>query len=169
MQYRYLPALLIIYSTVLYGYISFGVLRPEPHRYACWNRSRHQNVPSVELWTARRQPENFFLFEIQIIINRIRIVIRIKYIVLVSWFLCSYNLKNNHDVHIVSGSLEDLVSTFDEKLTMCFQDFQEQVDKIAPVQVKEHYLGLFKFRTWKIMSSCFFFNSHTFCNILRIP
>lgn len=33
------------------------------------------------------------------------------------------------------GSLEDLVSTFDEKLTMCFQDFQEQVDKIAPVQV----------------------------------
>ena len=34
-----------------------------------------------------------------------------------------------------AGSLEDLVSTFDEKLTMCFQDFQEQVDKIAPVQV----------------------------------
>ena len=27
----------------------------------------------------------------------------------------------------VSGSLEDLVSTFDEKLTMCFQDYQEQV------------------------------------------
>ena len=35
----------------------------------------------------------------------------------------------------ITGSLEDLVSTFDEKLTMCFQDYQEQVDKIAPVQV----------------------------------
>jgi hypothetical protein len=27
----------------------------------------------------------------------------------------------------ISGSLEDLVSTFDEKLTMCFADYQEQV------------------------------------------
>ena len=35
----------------------------------------------------------------------------------------------------VTGSLEDLVNSFDEKLTMCFQDYQEQVDKIAPVQV----------------------------------
>ena len=35
----------------------------------------------------------------------------------------------------ITGSLEDLVSTFDEKLTMCFADYQEQVDKIAPVQV----------------------------------
>ena len=36
----------------------------------------------------------------------------------------------------LTGSLEDLVSSFDEKLTMCFQDYQEQVDKIAPVQVR---------------------------------
>ena len=52
----------------------------------------------------------------------------------------------------ISGSLEDLVSNFDEKLTMCFQDYQEQVlrflsctsgsnslhqvDKIAPVQIR---------------------------------
>ena len=35
----------------------------------------------------------------------------------------------------ISGSLEDLVATFDEKLTVCFGDFKEQVDKIAPVQV----------------------------------
>ena len=35
----------------------------------------------------------------------------------------------------VTGSLEDLVNSFDEKLTMVFQDYQEQVDKIAPVQV----------------------------------
>ena len=27
----------------------------------------------------------------------------------------------------ISGSLEDLVSNFDEKLTMCFADYQEQV------------------------------------------
>ena len=36
----------------------------------------------------------------------------------------------------ISGSLEDLVSNFDEKLTVCFGDFTEQVDKIAPVQVR---------------------------------
>ena len=36
----------------------------------------------------------------------------------------------------LTGSLEDLVNSFDEKLTMCFQDYQEQVDKIAPVQVR---------------------------------
>ena len=34
----------------------------------------------------------------------------------------------------VSGSLEDLVTSFDEKITMCFRDYQEQVEKIAPVQ-----------------------------------
>ena len=37
----------------------------------------------------------------------------------------------------VTGSLEDLVTSFDEKITMCFRDYQEQVDKIAPVQVRE--------------------------------
>ena len=36
----------------------------------------------------------------------------------------------------VTGSLEDLVNSFDEKLTQCFKDYQEQVEKIAPVQVK---------------------------------
>jgi len=36
----------------------------------------------------------------------------------------------------ISGSLEDLVATFDEKLTVCFGDFKKQVDKIAPVQVR---------------------------------
>ena len=34
-----------------------------------------------------------------------------------------------------SGSLEDLVNSFDEKLTAVLQNYQEQVDKIAPVQV----------------------------------
>jgi hypothetical protein len=40
----------------------------------------------------------------------------------------------------MAGSLEDLVNSFDEKLTMCFQDYQEQVDKIAPVQVIKYVL-----------------------------
>ena len=34
-----------------------------------------------------------------------------------------------------SGSLEDLVNSFDEKLTAVLQNYHEQVDKIAPVQV----------------------------------
>ena len=40
----------------------------------------------------------------------------------------------------MAGSLEDLVSTFDEKLTMCFADYEEQVEKIAPVQVGKKHL-----------------------------
>ena len=46
----------------------------------------------------------------------------------------------------VTGSLEDLVSSFDEKITMCFRDYQEQVDKIAPVQVFQNilkFLGIY--------------------------
>ena len=46
--------------------------------------------------------------------------------------LSSLNIEGGDSV---TGSLEDLVNSFDEKLTMCFQDYQEQVDKIAPVQV----------------------------------
>lgn len=36
----------------------------------------------------------------------------------------------------MTGSLEDLVNSFDDKLTNVFHDYQEQVDKIAPVQVR---------------------------------
>ena len=37
-----------------------------------------------------------------------------------------------------SGSLEDLVNTFDDKITKCFCTFEEQVDtsKFAPVQIR---------------------------------
>ena len=35
-----------------------------------------------------------------------------------------------------SGSLEDLVSTFDEKITKCFSNFDETTERIAPVQVR---------------------------------
>jgi len=35
-----------------------------------------------------------------------------------------------------SGSLEDLVNTFDDKITKCFGNFDESVEKLAPVQVR---------------------------------
>lgn len=35
-----------------------------------------------------------------------------------------------------SGSLEDLVSSFDEKISKCFCNFEEKVEKFAPVQVR---------------------------------
>ena len=44
----------------------------------------------------------------------------------------------------VTGSLEDLVNSFDDKLTQCFKDYQEQVEKIAPVQVRLHRVHRFK-------------------------
>lgn len=39
-------------------------------------------------------------------------------------------------VNSVTGSLEDLVATFDEKLQQCFKDYEEEAEKIAPVQVR---------------------------------
>lgn len=36
------------------------------------------------------------------------------------------------------GSLEDLVNTFDEKITMCFRNYEEKVEKFAPVQFRSH-------------------------------
>lgn len=35
-----------------------------------------------------------------------------------------------------SGSLEDLVNTFDEKITSCFRDYATDVETLAPVQVR---------------------------------
>jgi len=35
-----------------------------------------------------------------------------------------------------SGSLEDLVNTFDEKITSCFRDYGTDVESLAPVQVR---------------------------------
>lgn len=45
----------------------------------------------------------------------------------------------------VSDSLEDLVNTFDEKITQCFCNLEEKVDHIAPVQVRSQE---------EIMSDC---------------
>lgn len=36
---------------------------------------------------------------------------------------------------IVSGSLEDLVNTFDDKIISCFRNYDTQVADIAPVQI----------------------------------
>ena len=47
------------------------------------------------------------------------------------------NEESEHFVEQFSGSLEDLVNSFDEKITKCFCDFEENVnDKIAPVQIR---------------------------------
>ena len=45
----------------------------------------------------------------------------------------------------VTGSLEDLVTSFDEKITLCFRDYQEEVEKIAPVQVRNPVLQIKKY------------------------
>lgn len=34
------------------------------------------------------------------------------------------------------GSLEDLVNTFDEKITKCFGNYEQSVEELAPVQVR---------------------------------
>ena len=36
----------------------------------------------------------------------------------------------------ISDSLEDLVNTFDEKITNCFKNYDESVEQLAPVQVQ---------------------------------
>lgn len=38
--------------------------------------------------------------------------------------------------YTLAGSLEDLVNTFDDKVTKCFRDYDEQAEEIAPVQVR---------------------------------
>lgn len=35
-----------------------------------------------------------------------------------------------------TGSLEDLVNTFDEKITKCFGNYEQSVEEIAPIQVR---------------------------------
>lgn len=51
------------------------------------------------------------------------------------------NQKINGDssdnfVETFSGSLEDLVNTFDEKITKCFGNYEESVENLAPVQIR---------------------------------
>merc|ERR1719445_755415 len=66
--------------------------------------------------------------------------------------LSSLNIEGGDSV---TGSLEDLVNSFDEKLTMCFQDYQEQVDKIAPVQVRSQEEIMNECQVWWTLTGNF--------------
>lgn len=46
------------------------------------------------------------------------------------------NVEEGFELGNLSGSLEDLVGTFDQKISHCFKDLGEDVEEIAPVQVR---------------------------------
>jgi hypothetical protein len=46
------------------------------------------------------------------------------------------SFMDNNFTETFSGSLEDLVNTFDEKITKCFRNYDENVSNLAPVQVR---------------------------------
>lgn len=46
------------------------------------------------------------------------------------------NIDNFNEASSFSGSLEDLVNTFDEKITKCFGNYEQSVEELAPVQVR---------------------------------
>ncbi|KAH9422178.1 FEZ-like protein [Dermatophagoides pteronyssinus] len=46
------------------------------------------------------------------------------------------NIDNNRDQNSLSTSLEDLVNSFDEKVKSCLKNYDENVDKLAPVQMR---------------------------------
>lgn len=51
---------------------------------------------------------------------------------------CNNLIKDNMDnfAEAFTGSLEDLVNTFDEKITKCFGNYEQSVEELAPVQVR---------------------------------
>lgn len=46
------------------------------------------------------------------------------------------NIDNFNEASSFSGSLEDLVNTFDEKITKCFGNYEQSLEELAPVQVR---------------------------------
>ncbi|KAL7294902.1 fasciculation and elongation protein zeta-2 [Trichogramma pretiosum] len=60
-----------------------------------------------------------------------------------------------------SGSLEDLVNTFDEKITTCFRDYGTNVESLAPVQVRTQEEIMNECQMWWTLTG-------TFGNILPI-
>uniref|UniRef100_A0A0N5AEH3 FEZ-like protein n=1 Tax=Syphacia muris TaxID=451379 RepID=A0A0N5AEH3_9BILA len=46
------------------------------------------------------------------------------------------NVDDEFELGNLSGSLEDLVGTFDQKISHCFKDLGEDVEELAPVQVR---------------------------------
>lgn len=50
---------------------------------------------------------------------------------------CNNLMKDNDNfAEAFTGSLEDLVNTFDEKITKCFGNYEQSVEELAPVQVR---------------------------------
>ena len=49
----------------------------------------------------------------------------------------------------VTGSLEDLVTSFDEKITLCFRDYQEEVEKIGRSAALAEYKRIRTEEHWK--------------------
>ncbi|VDN91489.1 unnamed protein product [Brugia pahangi] len=49
---------------------------------------------------------------------------------------CENNFDENFDAENLSGSLEDLVGTFDQKISHCFKDLNKATEEIAPIQVR---------------------------------
>lgn len=55
---------------------------------------------------------------------------------------CNNNILNRKKENVdnftetINGSLEDLVNTFDDKITKCFGNYEESVEELAPVQVR---------------------------------
>ncbi|KAI1309000.1 Fasciculation and elongation protein zeta-2 [Halotydeus destructor] len=60
-----------------------------------------------------------------------------------------------------SGSLEDLVNSFDEKISNCFKDYDEESEKIAPVQIRSQEEIINDCQVWWTLTG-------TFGNILPI-
>lgn len=52
----------------------------------------------------------------------------------ISKILSKDNVDNFNEAF--TGSLEDLVNTFDEKITKCFGNYEQSVEELAPVQVR---------------------------------
>ena len=48
------------------------------------------------------------------------------------------NISSENFKEECASSLEDLVNSFDEKISNCFCNFEEQSEKIAPVQIRSH-------------------------------
>lgn len=49
---------------------------------------------------------------------------------------CENNVDDCFDSENLSGSLEDLVGTFDQKITQCFKDLNEDTEDLAPVRAR---------------------------------
>ncbi|CAG0880594.1 unnamed protein product [Cyprideis torosa] len=52
----------------------------------------------------------------------------------------------------LSSSLEDLVNTFDDKITKCFGNFSENAEDIAPVQIKSQEELLSSSKIWNTLT-----------------